>query len=174
MFFSQGMPFPGLGHQYAREMRMPFKLNPEHIVHFALIPIGTVVEVADAGNGCGLIRIGLHSDTRIVADAEQIIYDLETLVLSRVINRGDVDNLREFGGGVVFEEGEHGDDARWGDVDGQFVFPHSEPVIGLYFKPIRFVHLIVLTAGCISEGMTSGIARICAEPHLLPYTSRPG
>jgi hypothetical protein len=52
-----------------------------------------------------------------VADGEHVVDDLEALVAGRVVDSGDVADLCELGGGVVFEEGEDGDDAVRRDVD---------------------------------------------------------
>ena len=52
-----------------------------------------------------------------MADGEQVVDNLETLVASRVVDSGDVADLSELGGGVVFEEGEDGDDTVGRDVD---------------------------------------------------------
>ena len=52
-----------------------------------------------------------------MADGEQVVDDLETLVAGRVVDGSDVADLGELGGGVVFEEGEDGDDAVGRDVD---------------------------------------------------------
>jgi hypothetical protein len=52
-----------------------------------------------------------------VADGEHVVDDLEALVAGRVVDGGDVADLCEFGGSVVFEEGEDGDDAVGRDVD---------------------------------------------------------
>jgi hypothetical protein len=52
-----------------------------------------------------------------VADGEQVVDNLEALVASRVVDCSDVADLGELGGGVVFEEGEDGDDTVGRDVD---------------------------------------------------------
>jgi hypothetical protein len=52
-----------------------------------------------------------------VADGEQVVDNLETLVAGRVVDGSDVADLSEFGGGVVFEEGEDGYNAVGRDVD---------------------------------------------------------
>ena len=52
-----------------------------------------------------------------MADGEQVVDNLETLVAGRVVDGGDVADLSELGGGVVFEEREDGNDAVRRDVD---------------------------------------------------------
>jgi len=42
------------------------------------------------------------------------------------VDGGNVAHLGEFGSCVVFEEGEDGDDALRGDVDGEFILPDGE------------------------------------------------
>jgi hypothetical protein len=91
--------------------------DTEHVVDLTLVPVGTVVEACDGGYGRGLVGVGLDADARVVADGEHVVDDLEALVAGRVVDSGDVADLCEFGGGVVFEEGEDGDDAVGRDVD---------------------------------------------------------
>ena len=62
-----------------------------------------------------------------MADGEQVVDDLETLVAGGVVYGGDVGDLGELGGGVVFEEGEGGNDAGGRDVDGELILPDGEP-----------------------------------------------
>jgi hypothetical protein len=91
--------------------------DAEHVVNLTLVPVGTVVEACDGGNGRGLVGVGLDADARVVTDGEHVVDDLEALVAGGVVDSGDVADLCEFGGSVVFEEGEDGDDAVGRDVD---------------------------------------------------------
>lgn len=52
-----------------------------------------------------------------MADGEQVVDNLEALVAGRVVDSGDVANLSELGGSVVFEEGEDRNDTVGRDVD---------------------------------------------------------
>lgn len=52
-----------------------------------------------------------------MAHGEQVVDNLETLIAGRVVDGGDVADLSEFGGGVVFQEGEDGNDTVGRDVD---------------------------------------------------------
>ena len=61
-----------------------------------------------------------------MTNAEKIVDHFEPLVLGRVVDGGDVGKLGEFGGGVVLQEAKYRDDARWGNANGQFVFPDGE------------------------------------------------
>jgi len=83
---------------------MSHKENAEEIVDFALIPIRTVVEIAQAGHGCRLVCVGLDADAGVVPDAEQIVHDFEAGVASWIVDGCDVAYLSELGGCVVFEE----------------------------------------------------------------------
>lgn len=91
--------------------------DTEHVVDLTLIPVGSVVETCDGGYGRCLVGVGLHANARVVADGEQVVYNLETLVAGRVVDGSDVADLGVLGSGVVFEEGEDGEDAVGGDVD---------------------------------------------------------
>lgn len=101
--------------------------DTEEIVDFTLVPVGAVVERCDGRDGRGLVRVGLHPDARVVTDGQHVVDDLETLVAGGVVYGGDVGDLGELGGGVVFEEGEGGNDAGGRDVDGELILPDGEP-----------------------------------------------
>ena len=92
--------------------------HTEQIIHLALVPVGAVVEAADGGHGGGFVGVGLDADAGVVAHREQVVDDFEAVGAGRVVDGGDVGDLGEFGGGVVFEEGEGGEDAVGRDVDG--------------------------------------------------------
>ena len=91
--------------------------DTEHVVDLTLVPVGAVVEACDGGYGRCLVGVGLHANARVVADGEQVVDNLETLVAGRVVDGSDVADLSEFGGGVVFEEREDGKDTVGRDVD---------------------------------------------------------
>jgi hypothetical protein len=97
--------------------------DTEQVVHFTLVPVGTIVETAKRRNGCGLVGVGLDADTGVVADGKHVVDNLEALVAGRVIDSGDVADLGEFGGGVVLEEVKDGEDGGGGDVDDELILP---------------------------------------------------
>lgn len=83
-----------------------------------------------------------------MTDRQHVVDDLETLVAGGVVYGGDIGDLGELGGGVVFEEGEGGDDAGGRDVDGELIFPDGEPgywgsALGLVLRTARDVLLDV-------------------------------
>lgn len=100
--------------------------DTKQIVDLALVPVGTVVEIAQTGDWGGLVRVCLDSEARVVADAEHVVDDFKALVLGGVVDGCDVGDLCVLSRGVVLQEGEGGDDAGGRDVDGQLVFPHGE------------------------------------------------
>jgi len=105
-----------IGHD-APQIGVTDEEDTEHVVDLTLVPVGAVVEACDGGYRRGLVGVGLDANARVVTDGEHVVDDLEALVAGRVVDGGDVANLCEFGGGVVFEEGEDGDDAVGRDVD---------------------------------------------------------
>lgn len=100
------------------QIRVPHKKHPKQIIHFPLIPVGAVVEVADGGHGGGFVGVGFDADAGVVAHGEEVVDDFEAGVAGGVVDGGDVGDLGEFGGGVVFEEAEGGGDGGGGDVEG--------------------------------------------------------
>lgn len=130
------------------------KEDTKQIVHLSLVPVRTIVQAAYRWNRCGFVCVRLDPDSRVVADGQKVVYDLEALVSRRVIDGGDIGDACEFGGCVVFEEGEGGNDAGWRDVNGEFVLPDREPgtlsVQWLATRNLCLVH----TAGRIWADMT--------------------
>jgi hypothetical protein len=115
-----------IGHD-ATKIGVSNEEDTKQIVNLTLVPVGTVVETAKRRDGGGLVGVGLDADTGVVADGEHVVDDLETLVASGVIDSGDVADLGEFGGGVVLEEVEDGEDGGGGDVDDELILPYREP-----------------------------------------------
>lgn len=118
-----------IGHD-ASQIGVVGEEDTKQIPDFALIPVGTVVKAGDGWNGGGLVGVGLDTDTRVVADGQHVVDNLEALVAGGVVDSGNVAHCGELGGCVVFEEAEDGDDARGGDVDGELILPDGEPVDG--------------------------------------------
>lgn len=108
---------------------MVHKEHAEQVVYFSLIPVRAIVQAAYRWNRCGFICVGLDPNSGVVADGQEVVYDLEALVSGRVIDCGDIGDACEFSGCVVFEEGERGNDAGGRDVNGEFVFPDGEPAL---------------------------------------------
>ena len=61
-----------------------------------------------------------------MADRKHVVDNLEALVAGRIIDSGDVADLGEFGGGVILEEVENGEDSGGGNVDDKLIFPDRE------------------------------------------------
>lgn len=89
-----------IGHD-AAEVRVAGEEDTEKIVDFALVPIGTPVESCDAGDRGRLISVGLDANAGVVADAKEVVDDLEALVPRRVVDSRDGRDLSKLGGGVV-------------------------------------------------------------------------
>lgn len=90
-----------VGHDTA-EIGVAREEDAEQVVDLALVPVGAVVEGRQAGDGGGLVGVGLHADTGIVADAEEVVDDLESLVAGGEIDGGDVTDLGELSCGVIW------------------------------------------------------------------------
>lgn len=118
--------------------------HAKQVVHFALVPIGAVVEGGDAGYRRDLVGVRLDPDPRVVADTEQVVDNLEPLVARGEVDGGDGAALGKLGRSVVWERSASGrkaaragghltleerkdrDGAGRADVDGQFVLPDGE------------------------------------------------
>lgn len=101
--------------------------DTKQIPDLTLVPVCTVVERSDRRDRGGLVGVRLDADARVVAHREHVVDDFESLAASGEVDCGDVAHLSEFGGCVVFEELEDGNDTLWGNVDGEFILPNGEP-----------------------------------------------
>ena len=97
--------------------------DTEQVVDLTLVPVCAVVQTAKRRDGSGLVGVGLDANTGVVADGKHVVDNLEALVAGGVVDSGDVADLGEFGGGVVLEEVEDGEDSGGGNVDDELIFP---------------------------------------------------
>src|SRR5690606_34835232 len=131
-----------VGHD-ASQIGVAGKEDAEHVVHLTLEPVGTGEASRDAGHGGCLVRVRLDSAARVVPDREQVVGDLQTAFAGREMGTGDGAQLCKLGRGVIWarlescvgkritwiptlQELEDGDDARGGNVDGEFILPDGE------------------------------------------------
>lgn len=89
-----------VGHD-AAEVGVAGEEDAVQVIHLALVPVGAVVEAGDAGDGRGLIGVGLDADAGVVADGEHVVDDLEALVAGGIVGGSDGAALGELGSGVV-------------------------------------------------------------------------
>lgn len=75
--------------------------HAKEIVDLSLVPVGTVKETGDTGDGRDFVGVGLDTDTRVVADREEIVDDFKSVLSARVVGGSDRADLGELGSGVV-------------------------------------------------------------------------
>jgi hypothetical protein len=75
--------------------------DAEQVVDLALVPVGAIIERGDAGDGGDLVGVGLDADAGVVADAEEVVDDLEALVAGGIVGGRDGAALGELGSGVI-------------------------------------------------------------------------
>lgn len=78
-----------VGHD-APQVRVANEEDTKEIVDLAFVPVGAVVQVAEGGDGSGLVSVRLDPQARVVADGQHVVDDLEALVLGGVVDGGDV------------------------------------------------------------------------------------
>jgi hypothetical protein len=89
-----------VGHDTA-EIRVAGEEDAEEIVDLSLVPVGSVEEADDAGDGGDLVGVGLDADPGVVADAQEVVDDLESLVTGGEVDCGDGADCGELGSSVV-------------------------------------------------------------------------
>lgn len=76
--------------------------DTKEIVHLPLVPVGTVEDACDTGHGRSLIGVSLDANSGIVPDTEEVVDNLESLVAGGEIDGGNIADLGELGGSVVY------------------------------------------------------------------------
>lgn len=145
------------------QIRVSGEEDTEHVVDFTLVPQGTLKEAGDTGDGGSLVRVGLDTDARVVADTEEVVNDLEALVAGGEVDTSDIGDLGELGGSVVLQEAHHRDDTSGGSVYGEFILPHGEllDVLGQAGHDVLSVGVEVVRHGLVlvsrvDDGGTQG------------------
>ena len=100
--FAQRMSIKAIIRHNAPQIGVSYKEDPKKIIHLPLIPVCSIVEMADGRDRCGFVCVGFDADARVVADGEEVVDDFEAVVARRVVDGCYVADLREFGGGVIF------------------------------------------------------------------------
>lgn len=161
-----------IGHDTA-QIGVSREEDTEHVVDLTLVPQSTLEQTSHTGDGGGLVGVGLDTDAGVVADTQQVVDDLETLVTGGEVDTGDIGDLSELGGGVVLQEAHDGDNTGWRGVDSKLVLPNGEllDVLGQAGHNILSVavqtigHVLVLV-GRVDDRGTEG-ARSCTRSNQL-------
>lgn len=98
---SQRMPIKAVVGHNSSKIWVANKENPEHIIDFPLVPVRPVIQICNTWDRRCLVCVGLDADSGVVADAQEIVNDLKSLVSSREVNSGDIRNLGELGCSIV-------------------------------------------------------------------------
>jgi len=118
-----GMALKAIVGQDSSQVRVSCKEDAVHIPSLALKPVGSPAsskpyetkkkkaggvvipkQGRDRRDGQGLVGVSLDADARIVAMAEHVVDDLETVRARGVVNASDIDHLLELGRRVVLQE----------------------------------------------------------------------
>lgn len=137
--------------------------DTEHVIDLTLVPQSALEQTSYAGHRGGLVGVGLDTDAGVVANTEQVVNDLETLVPCGEVNTGDIGDLGEFGRSMVLEEAHHGNDTGGGSVDGELVLPHGE-LLDVFGKAghdvlsigVQAVGHVLVLVGRVDDGGAEG------------------
>jgi hypothetical protein len=114
-----------IGHD-TTQIRVAGEEHTEHVVNLTLVPQSTLEETSHTGHRGGLVRVGLDTNTGVVANTEQVVDDLEALVAGREVDTRDIGDLGELGGSVVLEEAHHGNNSGGSGVHCELILPDCE------------------------------------------------
>lgn len=108
------------------QVRVTQEEDTKQVPNLPLVPIGGSEHTRRTWNRCDLICIRLDSDSRVELDAQQMVYDFESLGTCGVVGSRDVHQRSELTLSVVSKESQGGDDGRWVDIECQFVLDDGE------------------------------------------------
>ena len=100
--------------------------DAKQIIDLPLIPVGAIIQARDARYRFCLICIRLDPNAAIMPHAQHVVHDLEAIVPCRVVHGCDIGDHGVFSSRMILEESENGNDAVWGDEDGELVLPYGE------------------------------------------------
>ena len=96
----------------AAKIRMAVEQHAEHVVDFALVPVGGGKDRDRRGNRRRLVGRDLDPDAPIQLGRQQLIDDLEALLALGIVDAADVGEADELALGIVAQERQRLDDAR--------------------------------------------------------------
>ena len=105
--------------QQAAQVGMAGEDNAIHVEHFTLIPIGRRIDRHDAGNGNINRQFRLHANALVLHQRQQMIDHLKAFFTLRIVDRGNIDQLRKMRGVILFEEFQKADQPCGHDCYGQ-------------------------------------------------------
>lgn len=110
----------------SRSYLIKILVNPVSQSPLMYAPVGTPENGASTRNAVRFACVRLHPNPPSILIAQQVIHNLEPLVLLREVDSRDIHNGLELALRMVAQEREDGYDARWADVQGEFVFADRE------------------------------------------------
>jgi hypothetical protein len=75
--------------------------DTEQIVDLSLIPVCSIVQTRNAGDWRCLVGVCLDTNSGVVAHAQEVVDNFESLVSGGKINSSDVGDLGELCGGII-------------------------------------------------------------------------
>lgn len=100
---------------------MTRKEDAKHVPYLPLIPVGATKDRDDARDGVRFPSVRFYPDSAGVFDAEQVVYDLETLLSLGEIYGSDINNTLELTLRMVSQKGENRHYCRGCDVEDEFI-----------------------------------------------------
>lgn len=122
-WFSKKMPNRS---QASRSYLETMLSKPSGAIQRVPSPVSTTEDLDCTRYRVCLTSVRFDADPTTVLDAEQMVYDFESLFSLRIVCAADVHNLLELTLRVVAEECKDGYNGRRRDVQGQFVFEDGE------------------------------------------------
>src|SRR5208282_895137 len=95
VILAQGVAFPAVGQKDALQIGMSVELNSEHVINFALQPVGGRPDRDARRDGSAVGDLRLHAYPLIARERIEYPYDVELLLAFRIMRCGNIDTVIE-------------------------------------------------------------------------------
>lgn len=107
--------------QYATQVGVTSKEDTKHVPRLPFIPVCSTEDGNTTGYRVCFASISLDANPPRMLNAQQVVNHLEAFLSLWEIDGGDVHSTFELTLRVISKESQDGDDARWGDVQGELI-----------------------------------------------------
>jgi hypothetical protein len=107
--------------QYATQIGVTSKEDTKHVPRLSFIPVCSTEDRNTTWYRVRFASIGLDANPPRMLNAQQVVNHLEALLSFWEIDGGDIHDTFKLTLRMISKESQDRDDARWGDVQSEFI-----------------------------------------------------
>lgn len=123
---SQWMSLKTIVSHNSTQVWVALKENTKHIICLSFVPVCTLVYWDHGWHRRSFGSIGLHSDSRVVTDTQQVVHNIETVGSAWVVSCSNIHTTLKLSRCVVFQVKHHWSDGGGSHVYRQLVLPNRK------------------------------------------------